>query len=396
MAIYSYKVKDRAGNTRTGTLEADDEHQAAAMIREAGGFPMEIRPAKSSRSASSEGPSGNVFLHYLVYPFWTGISLRSLLFFYRQLTTTLAAGMSLSESLRGIGQRARGPLGRIARMMQARVQNGGPLSEEMSRHAHVFAPLDIALIRAGEQSGLLEPMADRIASHLEFEITVRRRIITATFYPVLVLLLIFFEPALIALVVDSAQAAAHIVWAQFRMIGIPILIALIVCRFLFQYKPVRYAWDIVKIQPPILGTMARKIAMSRFSKTLALLYSSGVPIAQAVSISADACANVAIGGRVKKVIPALNNGQSLAKSLQETGMLLPVVVDMLDIGEKTGSYDDTLQKVAEYMDDETKTTLRKLPVVLFVLMMLVAGFFTYVQVSGGYTQYVHQTMESGF
>lgn len=365
------------------------------MIREAGGFPMEIRPVRPSRDVSGKSTLGSAFLRYFVYPYWTGISLRSLLFFYRQLTTMLSAGMSLSEALRGIGQRARGPMGHIVRKMHSHVQSGGRLSDEMSRHTQAFGPLDIALIRAGEQSGLLEPMADRVASHIESEITLRRRVITALLYPCLILLLIFFFPALIALVVHGAQAGALVMWAQFQMIGIPILVILIVCRFLFQFKPVRCAWDVVKIQPPVLGTMARKIAMSRFSKTLALMYSSGVPIAQAVSISADACANIAIGGSIKKVIPALNNGQSLAKSLQETGMMLPEVVDMLDIGEKTGSYDETLQKIAEYMDDETKTTLRKLPIVLFVLMMVIAGMLTYLTVLGGYTSYINQVYKLG-
>lgn len=286
-------------------------------------------------------------------------------------------------------------MGRIVRKIHTCVQGGGKLSEEMNRHPQAFGNLDIALIRAGEESGMLEQMAERIASHYEFEIALRRRIITAILYPSLILLMIFFFPALIALVVHGAQAAAQVVWAQFQTIGIPILVILIVCRFLFQFTPVRQAWDIVKIQPPVLGTMAWKIAMSRFSKTLAMLYSSGVSIAQAVSISADACANVAIGIRIKRAVPALNSGQSLSKSLYETKMLLPEVVDMLDVGDKTGSYDETLHKISEYMDDETKTTLRKLPVVLFVLMMVIAGLFTYLIALSGYTSYFNKVFQMG-
>ncbi|MCE5314578.1 MAG: type II secretion system F family protein [Armatimonadota bacterium] len=395
MALYSYKVKDSAGRTRTGTLEAENERQAAAMIREAGGFPMDIRLASGAQPQTSDGSAGSPVARYLIHPFWTGVSLRGLMFFFRQLATMLAAGMSLSEALRNISERMHGSLGRIVRAAHARVQSGGKLSDEMIRHPRVFAPLQVSLIRAGEQSGLLEPMADRIASHIEFEINIRRRIITATLYPMLILLFMFLFPALIALVTDGVQAAAWIVWGQFQMFGIPILIILIVCKFLFQFNQVRLVWDVVKIQPPVLGTMARKIAMSRFSRSLALMYSSGVPIGQSVSISADACANIAISRSIKRVIPAINDGQPLTESLQKTGMMLPVVLDMLDVGEKTGGYDVTLQKVAEYMDDEVNTTLRKLPIVLFVLMMLLAGVLAGIQIIAGYIGYVNQITKMG-
>lgn len=395
MTIYSYKVKDAKGNTQTGTLEAESERQAAAMIREAGGFPMEIRPVRGSAVSVPDGLAGSVIARYFIHPIWTGVSLRSLMFFYRQLATMLAAGMSLSEALRGISERMRGSLGRIVGMAQARVQNGGQLSEEMIRHPRVFAPIQVSLIRAGEQSGLLEPMAERIATYLEFEMSIRRKIVTATFYPVLILLFIVVQPALIALVMGTVEDAIRIVLGQVQTIGIPIAVAIIACKFLFQFEQVRFAWDIVKIQPPVLGTMVRKIAMSRFCRALAMLYSAGIPIARAVSISADACANIAIGASIKKVIPAINDGNPLAESLRKTGMILPEVIDMLEVGEKTGSSDATLKKVADYMEDEANTTLKKLPVVLFVLMMVIAGFMTLRVVLGGYTQYADQIMESG-
>lgn len=391
MATYSYRVKDRAGNTRTGTLEAKDERHAAAMIREAGGYPMEIRLVHEI-NISSDALASSAFARYIIQPIWTGISIKTLLFFYRQLATMLGAGMSLSEALRSVSERARGPIGRIVRQMHSRVQTGGRLSDEMIKHPRVFAPLQVSLIRAGEQSGLLEQMANKIASHLEFEIGLRRKITTAILYPMLILLFIAVEPAIIVLVLDGFQACLRVLYGEFKMFGVPLIIMIIAFKLLFQFSAVRFMWDLVKIQPPVLGTVARKIAMARFSSVLALLYSSGVPIAQAVSISADACANIAIGHSLKQTIPAINNGESLTDSLGKTKMLLPQVVDMLYVGEKSGSYDLTLNKVADYMEDEANTTLNKLPVMLFVIMMIIAGIIAGMQIIGGYSGYVNKTI----
>ncbi|MCX6344734.1 MAG: type II secretion system F family protein [Armatimonadetes bacterium] len=373
MAQYSYKVKDRAGNTRTGALEAENEHQAAAMIREAGGLPMEIKLVRGVSSQSSDGLAGNAIVRHLVHPFWTGVSIGNLVYFYRQMATLLAGGMAMSESLRSIGSRSRGSLGRIVNAAQERVQNGGKLSQEMARHPRVFLPLQISLLQAGEQGGLLEQMTERIASYLEYEITIRQRIAKAMFYPVLVLVFVFMLPVIIPWVVKGSDAAWAVFYYQSRTIIFPMVMALIMIKFLMQFEPVRFAWDLFKIQPPLLGTVARKIAMSRFSRALALLFSAGLPITQAVSIAADACANIAMGKKLKQAIPALKDGQPLMESLKKTGAVLPMVLDMIAVGEQTGSYDATLQKVADYMDAEADSTISKLSVALFVLMILGVG-----------------------
>ena len=202
MPTFSYKVKDRSGNTRTGTLDAESEQAAASMIREAGGFPMEIRPVASAAPSSqpTDGEAGNGIARYRLYPLWTGVNIRALVFFYRQLATLLGAGMPLSEALRSVNTRMGGTLSRIVARAHVRVQAGGRLSDELSRYPKVFAPLQVSLIRIGESGGLMEGMLDRLASYLEYEMEVRRRIAKAIFYPILVMLFIVVKPALITLV----------------------------------------------------------------------------------------------------------------------------------------------------------------------------------------------------
>lgn len=376
MPIYSYKVKDQAGNTRTGTLEAESERAAAAMIREAGGLPMEIKPVRgqgSDGATLADGPAGNAIVRYLVHPFWTGVNIRHLVFFFRQLSTLLAAGVPLSEALRNISERTAGSIGRIVMMAHLRVQNGGRLSDEMSRHPRVFAPLQVSLVRAGEQGGMLEAMLEKIASYLEYEISIRRKMIMASFYPVILLILIFLRPTVVTWIMGSNEQALAVFKQSLVTTLVPILVVIAAAKFLFQFEGVRLVWDAIKIGPPVLGPMAHKISMARFSRAFALLYSSGIPVAQALSISADASANVMVARRLKRAIPAVNEGQRLSEALQRTYIVIPVVMDMLIVGEKTGSYDMTLQKVASYMEEEADSTIHKLSIVLFVLLILIVA-----------------------
>ncbi len=373
MPVFDYKVKDRAGKTRTGQLEAESERAAAAMIREAGGLPMEIRPAHGARPGPSTALAGNVFVRYLIHPLWTGVNIRHLMFFFRQLETLLSAGMSLSEALRSIQGRSGGPMAGILRGAQSRVQAGGRLSDEMARHPRVFAELQVSLVRAGEESGMLETMAGRIASYLEYEMTIRRRVAMATFYPFLLVIFLIIKPAVVAYFTQTSDAAWAVLTASLKTYGVALIAFIVLAKLVMQFRPARLVWDAIKIQPPILGTVARKIAMSRFCKALALLYSSGIPVTRAVAIAAEASANIAIGNMLKRAIPALNQGHPLTDSLQRTGAVLPVVLEMMAIGDKTGSYDAVLQKVADYMDDEADATIQKLSIALFVGMIVFVG-----------------------
>jgi type II secretory pathway component PulF len=380
MPLFDYKVKDRAGNTRTGQLEAESEHAAAVMIREAGGLPMEIHPARGAGSGPSSAPAGNAFVRYLIHPLWTGVNIGHLMFFFRQLETLLGAGMSLSEALRSVASRSRGSMGRILRGAQLRVQAGGRLSDEMARHPRVFAELQVSLVRAGEESGMLGTMAGRIASYLEYEMTIRRRVATATFYPFLLVVFLIIKPAVVAYFTKTPHDAWAVLAASLETYGVALIAFIVAVKLVMQFRSARLVWDAIKIQPPILGTVARKIAMSRFCKALALLYSSGLPVTRAVAIAAEASANVAIGNMLKCAIPALNQGYPLTDSLQRTGAVLPVVLEMMAIGDKTGSYDAVLQKVADYMDDEADATIQKLSIALFVVMILIVGALVAIDV----------------
>lgn len=392
MASFDYKAKDRAGNTVAGSVEAGDERAAAAMLRKMGYLPMDIRAARGARQPARSPEAGSPVARYLVYTLWTGVNMKQLLLFYRQLETLLASGMSLSESLRSIGSRARGRLGRIVLEAEENVRAGRQLSETMSRYPRVFMPLQISLIRAGEAGGLLQPMIERIAAYLEYELSVRQRIMKVTLYPLLIFVFIVLIPHVPALVLNGGMAFLRSLWGAVGVWLPWAVLGLIVIKLLFQFHTTRLVWDFIKIQPPVLGAMARKIAMSRFSRALAVLYAAGMSMGEAVAISADACANAAVGRGLRCAVPAIQSGHRLTESLVRTRMLMPMVLDMLSTGEKTGSTDTVLQKVADYMDDEVDSTIHKTGIALFVLMILVAGWFVLQMLIGFYSGYFQNLM----
>jgi type IV pilus assembly protein PilC len=383
MPTFSYKAKDKAGNTVTGAVEAVDERAAAGTVREMGHLPMEIRQARAPRAgAGSEippqhGEAGNAFARYLIYPIWTGVSIKMLALFYRQLATMLAAGLSLSEALRSQENRTRGRLGVIIAEMRANVSNGGRFSDTMSRYPKVFSRLQIALIRAGEGGGLLDSMVDRIASYLEYEMKVRALIAKALVYPIAILILALLAwvcvPSLDKLVNGGFAPFWAEIWPRLRVWVVGAIVLVVALKLIFQFHTPRLIFDAVKVNIPIVGGNAHKIAMSRFSRALAVLYAAGMSLAESVDIAADASGNLFVGRAVKYAVPALQSGQGLTESLTRTRVVSPMVLDMLAVGERSGSTDAVLEKVAEYMDDEIDASIHKLGIALFILMLLIAG-----------------------
>lgn len=375
MPIYDYKAKDRAGSTVTGSISAPDERSAADAIRERGQMPMDIRAARQSRPQSKE--AGSAFARYLIYPLWTGVNIKMLAFFYRQLATLLNSGMSLSEALHTIESRTPGRLRAIVGEMRDQTAQGHTMSETLERYPKIFSNLQIALVRVGERGGLLDQMVDRIASYLEYELGVRKLIMKATVYPIVTfvfaILCYICVPHVELAVTRGMGPFMAIVGPQLEALAFGAIGVIIFLKLVFQFATVRLIWDSIKVYVPIVGQSARKVALSRFSRALAVLYAAGIATVESVEVASDACANLYIARGVKYAIPAIMSGQGLTESLTRTRVISPMVLDMLSIGERAGSTDASLQKVADYMDDELDASIHKIGIALFVVMLLAVG-----------------------
>ncbi|MCX8053164.1 MAG: type II secretion system F family protein [Armatimonadetes bacterium] len=387
MSSFAYKAKDRQGRTVTGVVDADNPSQAASLIRGMGHLPMDIRPVGRGARVARTKEAGSAFARYLVYPIWTGVNIKALVLFYRQLATLIASGMSLSEALRSVCSRTSGRLKRIVTEAHDNVMRGGTLSQTMSRYPRVFSRLQISLVRAGETGGLLEQMIDRIASYLEYELSVRRMIAKAVFYPMLIALFAIVMPHVPTLVLSGTAAFAKSLWASLRLWLPWLVVVALVLKLILQFDTPRFLWDAIKVQPPFIGATARKVAMSRFCRALAALYAAGLSLNETVSAAAEACANLYMGQSIRRALPAIQSGRPLTESLARTRVITPMVLDMLATGEKTGNMDAVLNKVSEYMEEETDATIHKLGILLFVGAILIAALVVgmmVVKFYGGY------------
>lgn len=377
MTIFDYKAKNSAGATVVGTVDAADERGAADAIRAMGHLPMSITAAKKTAQPKANAPQGNIIARYLLYPVWTGVNIKMLSIFFRQLSTLLASGMSIAEALRSISTRMRNRLGTIADEARNDVSGGGKFSDSLSRYPHVFGRLQIALITSGERAGQLDTMADRIAQSLEYEIKVRGLIAKALFYPVLVLIF----ATLVSLIIPYASVLVNDGFATFFGLVKPTLIhwalwvgALVISiKLIFQFSIPRLIWDAIKVNIPIVGANAHKVAMSRFSRSMAILYAAGLSMSESVDIAADTCANLFVARGLKRAIPAIQSGAGLTDSLSKTKAVSPIVLDMISVGERSGSADTVLEKVADYMDEEVDASIHKMGIAIYVLMILVAA-----------------------
>ncbi len=409
--LYSYQAKDQTGRTVTGSLDAPDERRAAQEIRDMGYFPMRLAPQQggaATLSPQSESPFGgapsgqaggefarrapssaNWLLVHLIYPIWSGVGLRDLALLYRQFSAMLNAGVPIYQCLTSLTQQtSNGRLRTCLSRISARVLEGAMLTEAFAEFPWVFTDFHRAMIAAGEKSGRLDVMMSRLASALEQEYALRAVIKRELTYPGLTLLASFLVPPVVYLVVK------HDVRMYFRLAILPLLdvgaVALavfILTRLASQFKV--FYDGIIAHMPPI-GGVVRMIALARFSRVIASLYAAGVSIPEALRSAAAATGNAYMERRMISAVPALQGGHGIAEALVATRIFPPMVVSMLGTGEQTGSLDMTMDKVAEYYEQESAVKLHQICVTLNAIATVIVGIRVLMILIQFYTGYFDQ------
>jgi len=401
--IYSYQAKDRAGRTVTGALDAPDERRAAQEIRDMGYFPMRLapqqggaatlsspteamRPGAARPSARPAMPPGRRLLTHLVYPLWSGVGLRDLALLYRQFSSMLGAGVPIYQCLTTLTrQTGNGVLRRMLHRVGARVLEGGMLTEAFAEFPWVFTDFHRAMIAAGENSGRLDIMLGRLASALEQEYTLRNSIKRELWYPFVVILVAFLAPPLVDLVVlHSVRLYFHEAILPLLDCALGVLTIYVLTRMASQFKAF---YDALLAHLPLIGGVVRMIGLARFARVLASLYAAGVSVPEALKAAAAATGNAFMEGRMLSALPALMDGRGIAESLQATRVVPPMVVSMLGTGEQTGGLDMTMDKVAEYYEQESAVRLHQLSVSLGALALVFAGVRVAIIAGHFYTGY---------
>lgn len=371
MATYSYHAKDRQGKQISGLIEAANPSLAAAALREQGLLPTKIETATVSGAGAAGG-------RIEIAPFAVSVPLMELALFYRQFATLQRSGVPILQALNALEQQTRNArLKGILADCQRAVASGSPLSAVMEQHPAVFSTMQTELIRAGETGGMMEGMCLRLADYLEREVEIRRKLSRETLYPKIVLAL----AGIVFLIVGWAKAGmgeAGTSFVQAKVI-FAVIVALSIggiwwlARFLNQFPAFGASWDNAKMWIPGVGGVSRRYATARFCRALSALFSGGINIVRAVEIAGRACGNRAISQAMLEGVPLLMSGQGIASVLAQSGTLSPIAVQMARTGEQTGSLDDMLNRVADYLESEADLNAHRLAVVAGVMAILIAA-----------------------
>ena len=411
MATFTYSARDNNGNSLSGLIEAGDQREAAASLREQGLWPLRIDPAAPSAATAvmppppafataavplppqQSKPSATMFATAAASaptsrpsedrigaqsridaaPFLVGVPLPDLAAFYEQLSTLQNAGVPVVQALSTLAKQSRNS--RLRSILEEAAQSvaaGNPFSLTMARYPNVFNSIQLEMIRAGETSGMLELMCRRLAEYLHREVEIRRRLQRETLYPKMVLSLAACVVVLLTFIKSGAQTAIGRV--EF---GIGVLVVGFglwwLGRYANQFPAVGAAWDHIKLLIPGPGGVARRYATARFTRALGTLYAGGVLLPKAVEIAARACGNRAIGERLLATVPMLHQGHGISGMLASSGLLSPIAVQMAQTGEQTGNLDGMMNKVADYLESEADVKSHQLAVFSGVAALLLAA-----------------------
>ena len=409
MPRYTYIALDSRGQESTGRLEASSTSEAINQLRQAGYFPTNVseegmagttetkavpqktRPPRAERKSFS---SKNIILFQR-----KTVKPKVLMIFTRQLATLIDAGLPLLRGLNVLAKQERDPvLKSTINKVADSVQGGSTFSEGLAQHPRLFNDLYVNMVRAGELGGVLEVVLTRLAEFQEKAQKIKNKIVAAMVYPIIVLMLalailtflmIFIVPRFEAIFHDMlgdkplpAITLFVIAASSFMQNHWAILLGLlagtiVLSKLASRTQAGRAVLDRIKLRAPLFGDLIRKTSISRFSRTLGTLVTSGVPILQALTITRETAGNLVIARAISRVHDSVKEGESIVLPLEASGAFPPMVVSMIDVGEETGQLPEMLLKIAEVYDDEVDNSVAALtsllePIMIVLLALIVA------------------------
>jgi len=382
---FDYKVRDRTGNLVEGQLEGDSLALVVGKLREMGYLPLAVTPKTGM----------NVHREISIPGFTNRVKLNEIAVVTRQIATMIDSGLSVVRSL-GIlaGQVENKELARILGEVRMEVERGSSLSGACAKHPKVFNTLFVTMVQAGEAGGHLDSVLLELASTIEKQAVLRRKVRSAMTYPIIVLsvmvviflaLLIFIVPvfqklfaslhAKLPLPTQVVIGISKIVLSVWAVLLVAILVGGIVwLRRWIKTEYGRLKWDAFKLKPPIFGQLVHKVSLARLSHTLGSLIQAGVPILESLDIVSETAGNQVIGNVLLDAKAGVREGRALADTLRDHEEVIPALVtQMVEVGEQTGALDAMLHKVGEFYDGEVEITVNNLTSMLEPIMTVFMG-----------------------
>ena len=394
MPRYSYTAVDARGKQTTGALEASDQNDATAQIKQLGYFPTRIVEAAAER-VSKGGAAG--------VKKGGRVGTKTLTVFTRQLATLIDAGLPLLRSLKTLAKQEKNKVMRSTMMDLAQaVESGSNFSEALSQHPRIFDHLFVNMVRAGEAGGVMEVVLLRLAEFQEKAEKIKGKIFFAMIYPavvmtvavgILALIMVFVVPqfekifkdvlhgAPLPLVTEIVVEISRFLINQWYIV-VPLVVALVVgTKLFFSTAFGKALWDRSILHVPIFGNLVSKTCISQFSRTLGTLITSGVPILQSLNITRDTASNIVVSQAIAKIHDSVKEGESVVAPMESSPIFPPMLVSMVQVGEETGQLPDMLVKVASVYEEEVDNLVGALTSILepimIVLLAVIVGVIVF-------------------
>jgi type IV pilus assembly protein PilC len=384
MPKFNFVVRDASGKTITGQLAMETREQLVGRLKDQGYFISKVTEVKEDSIYNRLDTA---------FQRMTPIKLKDISVFARLLSTMINAGLPILRSLKIIEKQTENlRLVEVIQSIRDNVEEGHALSFAMSKHPKVFTPLIIAMVKSGEESGSLDIVLDRISHDMEREIEIRSRVQGGMRYPIIIMsaagvivsiVLVFVVPQFqtifesmdaklpipTQILVNVSIVVRH--YVVFVVVGIVLIN--VAYKFLSRIPTIERGFDSLKLRAPVFGMLLRKIALARFSRTLAILLRSGVPILRAMSVVEQTVGNAVIAAAVTASKESIREGERISPPLEETGEFPPMVIDMIAVGEETGALDSMLEKISEFYDQEVDYTIDAFTTLIEPVLIMFLG-----------------------
>src|SRR6266550_4102614 len=383
MASFAYVARETgSGREIRSSVEANTEQAAIAALLNRNLLVVSIQEKLGKKGKTAGGR----------------VALADLVIFTRQLATMVDAGLAMVQSLQGLAEQTTNKVMRdVIKDVCTRVEGGDSFSEALSKHPNAFNRLYVAMVGAGERGGLLAEILARLAVYLENTARLRKKVKSAMMYPtvvtvVAILITIFLLVKVVPVFgeifksfgADLPAPTQYLVNLSNIVKRFFIFIALggvgAVCGWLYFIKTPagRQFWDARRIRLPVFGSIAHKICLARFTRTLASLVRSGVPILEVLNIVAQTVGNVVMEKAIKTAALDIERGESISGALGKHPVFPSMIIRMITAGEQTGKIDNMLERISDFLDEEIETTLSGLtaliePILIVFLGVVVGG-----------------------
>ena len=394
MPAFTYRGRNGSGEIINGVLEGATASAVADLLFGSGVTPMEIKPAPAGALKKKEDTGGSFFAPKILHV--------DVLLFTRQLYTLLKAGVPIMRALAGLQESSVNPaMKSVLGQLRESLDSGRELSISMGRHPKIFTPFYLAMVRVGEMTGRLEEVLLRLFDHMEFERFMRDQVKSALRYPSFVIMAMVAAMLIVNIFVIPAFSkvfagfGAELPLMTRILIGVSnftvnwwhAMIGIVVAAgFAFKSwvrtKRGKYLWDKIKMRIPIAGKIVQKATLARFARSFALASRSGVPVIQALTTVAQTVDNEYIADKVDKMRDQVERGESVLRAAITAQAFTPVVLQMIAVGEESGSLDEMMEEISSMYQSEVEYELKTLAQQIEPILIVMLGAMVLVLALG--------------